>query len=191
MEDIEKSPLSLEGGTDDFQKVEEPLIYDEYVTQKTSKLAKLLGWLDFYDRTYSGKFSRIDNWYCNMIFCFFAWIFNRKQCLLQIPVICCFTYAYPEVVLQHMQKSDPTFDAKSYDLEAKGQLYNLCNFMWVHMTLGIIAVTIFIIAPQFQLFFCQQLAFDISQTTVAFNSGGATGEELCVGSACEKCMRCC
>lgn len=51
-----------------------------------------------------------------------------------------------------MQKSDPTFDAKSYDLEAKGQLYNLCNFMWVHMTLGIIAVTIFIIAPLKWLF---------------------------------------
>jgi len=83
-------------------EVSEILVYEEFVTKKTSYAGKLLGWIDFQDRTLSVKFSGIDNWYCNTLFCFFAWIFNRKQCLLQIPLMCLITYTYPKEVLKHM-----------------------------------------------------------------------------------------
>lgn len=46
-----------------------------------------------------------------------------------------------------MQNSDEAFNAKSYDLQADWAIFNLCNFVWVHMTIGILAMVIFVITP--------------------------------------------
>jgi hypothetical protein len=55
---------------------------NQYVNEGRSCLGNFVGYIDFYDRYYSRKFSLIDNKICNLIFCSFAWLFNRKAVLL-------------------------------------------------------------------------------------------------------------
>ena len=64
---------------------------DQYINDSNSALRNLIGWIDYHDKLYSRKFSLIDNVYANWIIGFFAWIFNRKQALLQFPVLAIWT----------------------------------------------------------------------------------------------------
>ena len=82
------------------------IVYSDCVNDKKSTMGNILGWFDYHDRLYSRKFSTIDNSICNFLFGFFAWIFNRKQCLLQIPIFYLVCWFHPEMVLKHLNHGD-------------------------------------------------------------------------------------
>ena len=85
-----QGPIDSESGleTDDYKRQGpdsdpyETIIYSDCVNDKRSVMGNFLGWFDYHDRLYSRKFSTMDNSICNLLFGFFAWIFNRKQCFL-------------------------------------------------------------------------------------------------------------
>jgi hypothetical protein len=75
-----------QNGEDEFRRLKDDpfstIIYEDCVNEKRSAIGNFFGWLDYHDRLFSRKFSLIDHPILNILFGFFAWIFNRKQCLL-------------------------------------------------------------------------------------------------------------
>ena len=47
-----------------------------------------------------------DNLFCNIFFGIFAWLFNRKGTLLQIPLLFIVTNTYPEILMEKLDKTD-------------------------------------------------------------------------------------
>ena len=90
--------FDIENGENQKLYTFDQLDYKDSVNDKKSKIGNLIGWIDYHDRYYSRKFSMIDSNICNFIFCPAAWIFNRWQCVLQIPIVFLLVWAYPQKV---------------------------------------------------------------------------------------------
>ena len=83
----------------------------------------------------------------NEILTFGAWICNRKQCLLQIPMLFLFAYFYPEQVIEHFKKSEDAPDFKDIDYGSTMTKIKIAGIMNLHMLMGVAVFVILIILP--------------------------------------------
>ena len=121
----------------------EGIVYSDCVNDKKTTMGNILGWFDYHDRLYSRMFSTIDYMIFNILFGFFAWIFNRKQCLLQIPIFYLICWFNPEIILKHLNHGDVSKDKLS---EATFRL-NLGLFLFIYVLLSLTVLIVFLILP--------------------------------------------